>query len=79
MLLDVLKKRQRELGLNDVQFAAKLQIPRATWTNTKLGYKRIGERVITAALHAFPDLGPEIIIFLRENAPTGNEKEPNVA
>lgn len=64
MLREKLIERQRRLGLNDVEFARRLGVPRPTWALTRLGHKPVRRRIALAAMKAFPDLTPDCVSFL---------------
>ena len=79
MLLEKLIERQKQLGLNDAQFAKKLGVPRSTWRNTRIGERALGRKVALATMRTFSDLTADIVSFLVSDAPNGAEKVPNVA
>lgn len=49
-LLDVLRKHQKSLQKNDIQFAEWLGIPTVTWRRTRTGSIPMGRRVLKAAV-----------------------------
>lgn len=63
-MLETLIGRQRELGETDAQFAARLGVPRTTWTMTRIGQKPLRNRVIVGAVRAFPELREVAASFL---------------
>ncbi len=64
MLLGKLLDKQRELGMNDRDFAAHLGVPYNTWRTTRRGVRPVRGRVARAAMRAFPDLAPDALSFL---------------
>ena len=68
MLFQRLLDRQRQLRLSDRQFANLLGIPRSTWQLTRTGVRPVGRRVAVAALQTFPDLAPDVALFLLSSA-----------
>lgn len=71
MLIQRLIKRQRSLGLTDVEFARRLGIHQSYWSLIKAGRRRPGRRFLAGVATQFPDLQPECLIFLRSDMTVG--------
>lgn len=59
-LLEKLIAKQRDLNLSDAEFADKLGISRALWTNTRGGLP-IGMKVLRGVVREFPTLTDDVI------------------
>ena len=70
MLIDKLKAKQQEMGLNDVQFADKLGVPRSTWRHAKVGIRRPSRKLVLGAMRQFPDLASLCVSFLLSDGTT---------
>jgi len=68
MLFQKLLDKQEQLGLSDREFANLLKIPRSTWQLTRTGVRPMGRRVAIAAMQTFPDLAPDVALFLLSEA-----------
>lgn len=68
MLLEKLIERQRRFGLTDGDFAAELGISRQLWQFTRTGRVRIGQKILAGTCRRFPDLIPEVLYFLGNDA-----------
>jgi len=66
MLLQKLIEKQKLEGLSDGKFALKLGISRQLWQATRTGKMRIGERLITGVLKAFPELTVYVLWLWQE-------------
>jgi len=77
MLLEKLVEKQSQSKLGDEAFAGKLGISRSYWINIKAGRMNIGISLLSGAVKAFPELQPEVLIFLSQNVnlPTENASE----
>jgi transcriptional regulator with XRE-family HTH domain len=64
-LVQRLQKRQKQLNLNHVQFAAKLGVSRSAWNFVRTGQKPPGLIVLSGIVKAFPEMGKEVVFFLR--------------
>lgn len=76
MVLERLITKQRELGLTDTAFAARLGIPRQTWGLTRTGFKPVRRRVALAAMRAFPEMTAECVSFLLSDATVRTRNAP---
>jgi hypothetical protein len=63
-LVEKLIARQHRMGVNDGPFAEMLGVSRTTWVQTR--NRRIPLRYVVAegAINAFPDMIPDVLIFL---------------
>ncbi len=59
-LVDILRSRQRELGMLDVPFAKHIGISQGHWSLLKGGKRGIGRRVARKILERFPELWRDI-------------------
>lgn len=63
-IVDALKAKQTELGLNNSDFARHLKINRTTWVLTSQAVRPLPRGVATQAARKFPDLKDLVIAFL---------------
>lgn len=68
MLLEKLIRKQQELGMSDRRFAKELGVSRALWQFTKTGQNQIGIKMLSGIRRRFPELMPDILIFLDTEA-----------
>lgn len=68
MLLDKLVAKQSELGENNKEFAARLDIPRETWVALLFGRLeldgRVALKIARRTYQIFPELRPDAVSFL---------------
>ncbi len=62
MLQTKLIERQRELSLRDGEMAARLGIPRTTYSSMKVGRSRVSLELARRIARAFPDLAQYVLI-----------------
>jgi len=65
-IIKKLSQRQEQLALTDLEFSKRLGISRALWSMTRKGEKRVGQKLITGIMKAFPDLIPDVLKYLQE-------------
>lgn len=68
-MLEQIIKKQNALGLNDVQFAALISIPRETWAKAKSGQRPLGRRILIHVSRKFPELREAAGLFLLSGVP----------
>jgi hypothetical protein len=64
----IAKLTERQGTLSDVEFAARLGMPRSTWQAYRCGRVRPNQRLAVAALRAFPDMYADALSFLLSDA-----------
>lgn len=64
MLLQKLTDKQKKLEMTDAVFAAKLGVSRQLWQFTRTERMPIGQKVIAGTCRAFPEMIPDVLIFL---------------
>ena len=64
----IAKLTERQGTLSDVEFAARLGMPRSTWQAYRCGRVRPGRRLAVATIRAFPDLMSDALSFLLSDA-----------
>jgi hypothetical protein len=69
-VLAELIRRQLDSGMKDAEFSQRLGIPKSTWVLTRTGHKRLGPRVVRAALRLWPDLTQMAMVWLTEHEET---------
>jgi len=74
MLLQTLKEKQRAEHLTDGGFAERLGISRQMWQFIREGRRGIGEKLLRGIIQAYPELIPDVLIFLRGDATGGSKK-----
>lgn len=65
-LIQILTARQIKEGLNNTQFASKLQIPRTVWVQAKYGDRPIAWTLSCAILRTYPELTDDVISYMRD-------------
>jgi transcriptional regulator with XRE-family HTH domain len=63
-LLDKLKEKQEQLGLNDVAFAERLGVSRTLWAFVKSGERVPGQKFLQAVMAAFPELKLDVFNYM---------------
>jgi transcriptional regulator with XRE-family HTH domain len=67
-LVETLKAKQEELGLDDRDFAGRLGISRPAWSMIRTGQRQPGEKVLAGVMRAFPSLGEDCLVYLRDRS-----------
>lgn len=65
MLIHSLIEKQQAQQLSNTQFARRLGISRALWDLVRTGKRGFGERTLSGIVRAYPELIPEVLLFLR--------------
>jgi len=65
MLVKSLIEKQRSEHLSHTRFAQKLGISQAFWTLIRTGKRSFGEKTLSGIVRAYPELIPELLLFLR--------------
>lgn len=73
-LIEVLTTIQRAHRWDDAEMARRLGVSYRMWGQTRNGSTRFGHRALRNVLRAFPELGPEVLVYLR-----GEDPEPAAA
>lgn len=68
MLLEKLKAKQKDLGLNDKLFAQELGCSEKMWYFTRTAQRGISRKVLSGTVKRFPELIPDVLVFLGEYA-----------
>lgn len=68
MLIHSLIEKQRAENLSNAEFARRLGISRALWDLVRTGKRGFGERTLSGIVCAYPELIPELLLFLRGDA-----------
>ena len=74
-LIQSLADRQHELGLNNIEFAARLGISRQLWEMTKTGKRNVGVTLLGGIVRAFPELNDQVLAYLEMRA-TRTDRRP---
>lgn len=69
MLLENLIERQAQLGLNDGAFAQEIGVSRSLWVRTRQRHKPISMKILTGIYKRFPDMIPDVLLFLGGRVP----------
>ena len=64
-LIQKLTEKQRALGLNDAQFGLRLGLSCIWWNQVRLGYAHLGKGSIARVMQEFPELMPDVLVYLR--------------
>ena len=67
-LLDKLIDKQRSARKSDAEFAATLGVTRTWWNLARNGRATIGDKPLSRIVLHYPDLGPDVLTFLRDKA-----------
>lgn len=67
-LVDTLKAKQDELGLDDVEFASRIGITRPAWSMIRSGVRQPGEKTLSGVMRAFPRLTDDCLAYLRDRS-----------
>ena len=70
MLIEKLIERQRSERKSDAAFAATLGVTRTWWNLARNGRATIGDKPLSRIVLHYPELGPEVLAFLRDKAAT---------
>lgn len=70
-IIMLLIRRQKELNLNNTEFAHLLGISRQLWEMTKKGSRNISTSLLSGVAGSFPDMDNQILEFLRSNISKG--------
>lgn len=73
LLLSLLIKKQEAENLSHTEFAQSLGISRALWDLVRTGKRGFGEKTLSGIVRSYPELIPELLIFLRGDAGKGAE------
>jgi predicted transcriptional regulator len=73
-IVERLKGKQKELGMSDVAFAAKLGISRQLWNFIKTGKREPGFKFLKAVMRELPELTVDVMSAMKE--PVSSKKEP---
>lgn len=65
MLIESLIEKQQAEHLSNTEFARRLGVSRALWDLVRTGKRGFGERMLSGIVHAYPELTPELLLFLR--------------
>jgi hypothetical protein len=67
-IVDKLTERQRQLELTDTEFAARLSISAAHWSNIRNRKRPLGGKVLEHVVLELPDLEPDVNAYMRIRA-----------
>lgn len=76
-LLDKLVQKQQLAKLSDSQFASQLGILRQLWQLTRTGQRQINFTLLKAIVRTFPEMGEDVIRFLRDGDKPNEQQLPN--
>jgi len=65
-LVETLVEKQKESGLDDAEFAAKIGVSRPAWSMIRSGSRRPGEKTLSGVMRAFPRLVDDCLAYLRD-------------
>ena len=66
-LIETLRRKQLDLGLNDARFSEMIGVSRPTWWLIRNGQRNPGVRVLRGALREFPEFGPAVYDYIAGN------------
>lgn len=65
-LVDTLKAKQAQSGMDDEAFAAKIGVSRPAWSMVRAGKRQMGDKVLSGVMKAFPSLSDDCLAYLRD-------------